>query len=105
MKALPISIVIEDNTEVIQEWSIQKKELLHDLGVEAASYMVDDESLEEQIIIYFHAALEEPPYADVALSRENVLTSLAEAEAFYVEEELFEKAIIARNLLNSLNKN
>jgi hypothetical protein len=104
MKALPISIVIEENTEIIQKWSIQKKELLHDLGVEAASYMVDNEELEEQVLIHFHAAIDEPPYADVALTRDNLVASLEEAEAYYVAEELYEKASIARNFLNSLNK-
>ena len=105
MKALPLVIVIEDSPEVIQNWSLEKRELIFDLGIEAASYMISDENLHEQVLVEFCSALEEEPYADVMLSRENLASSIEEAEEFYVQEELYEKAVIARNLLTQLYKN
>lgn len=99
MKNLPIAVVIQNDDEAIINWSDQKRELLYDLGVEAASYMSEDPSLHKIALVEFTEELGTTPYADVILSRRNLGKSLSEAIAYYVQEELYEKAAIARNLL------
>ena len=102
MSTLPYSVVIEDDPDVILEWSVQSRELLYDLGVEAAQCFLDNQQLHKQTIVEFVLEQGDTPYADVILHRVQASKSLDEAINYYVQEELYEKAIIAKRIQKEL---
>jgi len=102
MSALPLTIVIAADPDAIVEWSESRKTLMHDLTLEGANALMVNTEKEEQILINFYESFGDSlPYADVSIHRDEILDSLEIALEYYVNEELFEKAVIARDLIKT----
>jgi hypothetical protein len=106
MSALPLSIIIDVDADKIVEWSRKKAELIHDLSLEGIKNFLDNDDKDVIVLVKFFEECESTySFADITMHREDIEESLQIAEDFYVENELYEKAAIARNLRQQMNIN
>lgn len=106
MGALPLNIVIEVDADKIVEWSREKEELIHDLSLEGVKTFIDGFEEDTVVLVKFYEEhANTHSFADITMHREDIEESLQIAENFYVENELYEKAAIARNFRQQMNIN
>lgn len=97
---IPIPITITPDN--VEEWIANSDLLIHRASVKASQQLihcgVDDD--DEAVMFNFY---EDPgfdyPIADLTLRKADVVEALTAAEKFFVEEELYEDAIICKNLM------
>jgi hypothetical protein len=100
-KYFPLISSVDPNDEDIQTWADSNAHDLHGATVEAAYIMALTPSINEITAVQF--MWQDEVYADLSLKRDDIPESLHNAINYYVENELYEMAAYAKEILDKIN--
>jgi hypothetical protein len=102
----PLRIHIEQDADILVEWSKQNENVLHETSMYAAEKMLSNLTIDEIVVIEFYEdAKSRYAFADITMHREDIPDSLQLAQYFFVEQEEYELALKTKNLQDLMNKN
>jgi hypothetical protein len=101
---MPIKVILtEEDNDAIIVWGKQNESDFHALAVEAAMALYKNENMEGIVLVeFFDSPYDLEPWSDIYMEREEILTSLEDAEIYFVSVEEYEKAQWVKNYRDSI---
>lgn len=93
-------IVSPDNLE---EWLIKNPDLIYNRSLESSENILNSPKLSEDLLLEFQ--WESSTYAKIYMKRKDIESALKKSIDYFVNEELYEKAQKAKNILDKFSGN
>lgn len=101
---MPIKVILtEEDNDAIIVWGKQNESEFHTLAVEAAMALYKNENMEGIVLVeFFDSPYDLEPWSDIYMERDEILSSLEDAEIYFVSVEEYEKAQWVKNYRDSI---
>jgi len=101
---LPLKVILtEENDDGIIIWGIENEFQFHTLAAEAAMALHKNKNMEGIVVVeFFDSPYDLEPWSDIYMDRDEIATSLEDAEIYFVSVEEYEKAQWVKNYRDKL---
>ena len=89
--------------ENLQDWMTENREAIHRMSLDTTKEMMESTSGHETIKL-MEFEWKDEVYAKIYIHRDDLKEALENAEVFFVQEEMFEEACEARDLVKDFTK-
>ena len=101
---IPIKVILtEEDDDAIIVWGRQNQGDFHTLAAEAAMALHKNKNMEGIVLVeFFDSPYDLEPWSDIYMERDEIISTLEDAEIYFVSVEEYEKAQWVKNYRDSI---